>query len=163
MFASSVRVTVFSPRFMYIFWNTNSWTLGVWKQLLFSSLTLLDGCLWFMLLVLWWNGDSQELYAFTELFLPKLYKPAQGFINVHTNVFFFFHSLSCKLLPPSLIGMLGSEEVFTDILDHQFILQYIIDCYKIKVLVKDIWNMNLSINFYELITMHTIWLIFSQL
>jgi hypothetical protein len=53
-------------------------------------------------------------------------------------MFFFFHSLSCKLLPPSLIGMLGSEEVFTDILDHQFILQYIIDCYKIKVLVKDI-------------------------
>jgi len=43
----------------------------------------------------------------------------------------------------SLVGMLGSEKVFRDILDHQFILQYIINCYKINVLVKDISNTDL--------------------
>jgi hypothetical protein len=51
---------------------------------------------------------------------------------------FFSFSLVDHYLCLSFVGMLGSEEVFRDIVEHQFILQYIINHYKIDVVVKDI-------------------------
>jgi hypothetical protein len=69
--------------------------------------------------------------------LMKASQTHSGFYECMHKCFFSF-SLVNHYLCLSFVGMLGSEEVFRDIVEHQFILQYIINHYKIDVVVKDI-------------------------